>query len=271
MKKILAWVLVLLCMLSCASAEQLGIATPGDPAEMTEFVQKGELPESAPFIPDTLDKAVFGADDRATIAKPGEYPYSAIAYMEIHGKCGCDWTGSGFMISKIGMATAAHCLVCEEHNQWVEHMTMYFGYKNAKNYTYRYTDPTTYWCGANPYSSGYYVADDDYAYIKLQKNVGEKVGWLGVRYSYEPNRTETFHVSGYRHGVLKASYGAVTLLDSKTYEYLIDTEPGYSGCPVFDSENYAIGINVCHDSTANYARRFTGDVRTAMHNNGIFD
>lgn len=270
MKKFLAWILVLLCMFSFASAEQSGIATLGELAELAEVLPEGELPESAPFIPDSLDKAVFGSDDRTTISKPGVYPYSAVAYIEVHGKCGCDWTCSGFMISKNAMATAAHCLVCEDHDQWVDYMTMYFGYKNAKNYTYRYTDPTTYWHDPS-YQSNTYLVNEDYAYLKLQKNVGDKVGWFGVRHSTPPAYAETFSISGYRHGVLKSSYGSITQEGTKLFKYTIDTEPGYSGCPVYDSEYYAVGINICHDSSANYARRFTSDVVSDMYSNGIFD
>lgn len=270
MKKTLALLLVLLCMFSYASAEQMGIAIPGEAAELTETLEEGKLPESAPFIPDTLDKAVFGYDDRTTISKPGEYPYSAVAYIEVRGKCGCDWTCSGFMISKNAMATAAHCLVCEEHNQWVDCMTMYFGYKNEKNYTYRYTDPATYWHSSS-YQNGNYPVTEDYAYLKLQKNVGDKVGWFGVRHSTAPAYAENFIISGYRWGVLKSSYGSITPDGDKLYRYTIDTEPGYSGCPVYDSEYYAVGINICHNSSANYARRFTSDVVSDMYANGIFD
>lgn len=269
MKKFLAWILVLLCMFSFASAEQGGIATLGELAELAEVLPEGELPESAPFIPDSLDKSVFGSDDRTTISKTGQYPYSAIAYIEFRGKCGCDWTGSGFMISKNAMATAGHCLVCKEHNQWVDYMTMYFGYKNAKNYTYRYADPTTYWRNSS-YQNGNYPTTEDYAYIKLEKNVGDKVGWFGVRHSTAPSY-ETFSVSGYRHGVLKTSYGTITQEGDKLYKYTIDTEPGYSGCPVYDSEYYAVGINICHDSSANYARRFTSNLVSEMYSDGIFD
>lgn len=272
MKRSLAWLMLLMCLFSFALAEgveeQYGAVTAGDPADLDAVA---ELLEGAPYIPDGMDKAVFGADDRTTINQTSKYPYSAIAYLKVKGACGCSWTGSGFMVGKAGLATAAHCLVCQEHNSWVSGITMYFGYRSDKNYTYCYSDGATYWYGSNPYVDGYYEENDDYAYLKLEKNVGEKVGWFGIRCANDAQDGQIFTVAGYRHGVLKTSNGRVQIRNEKILEYQTDTEPGYSGCPVFDSEYYAVGINVGHNSVENFARRFTSDVVTEMRQNGLFD
>ena len=272
MKKYFALLLMLLCLCASAMAEETGetygVATMGDPAELAELI---DVAESAPFVPENLEKAVFGSDDRTTINQTSKYPYCAIAYLKVKAHCGCEWTGSGFMVSKNCLATAAHCLVCKEHNKWASGVTMYFGYRSDKNYTYRYTDGTTYWYGANPYASGFYVADDDWAYMKLQKNVGETVGWFGIRHANDGQNGKTFTVTGYRNGVLKTSSGRVEILNNKLIKYNIDMQPGNSGCPVYDSENYAIAINVAENDLYNTARRFTSDVINGMYDNGMFD
>ena len=272
MKKCFAWMLLLLCLctfgLAEEAAEGYGAVTPGDPAELQEMI---ELAERAPYVPEGVEKAVFGVDDRATINQTGKYPYSAIAYLKVKGSCGCSWTGSGFMVGQSSLATAAHCLVCEEHDAWVSGLTMYFGYRSDKNYTYCYSDGATYWYGSNPYVNGSYIEDDDYAYLKLEKKVGDRVGWFGIRHANAGQHGQVFTVAGYRHGVLKTSNGTVGVRNDKILEYQTDTEPGYSGCPVFDSEYYAVAINVGHNSVENFARRFTTDVVTEMRQNGMFD
>lgn len=272
MKKYIAGFLLLLCLLAFAAAEETdtsyGPATLGTEAALEELAEGFD---HAPYVPDSLEKTVFGRDDRTTISKPGQYPYSAIAYLDIKGECGCSWTGSGFMVSKDGLATAAHCLVCSEHQKWVSGITMYFGYRSNKNYTYRYNGGASYWYGSNPYAQGGYVSDDDYAYLKLEKNVGDTVGWFGIQSSHEQVEGQQYTVTGYRHGVLKSAVGAVQIHDDKHLSYLMDMEPGNSGCPVYDSDYYVIGINVCESSRSNYARRLTGDVLDQMRRQGLFD
>lgn len=272
MKKWLVWLLALLCAASFALAEDMteksNAAVPGEAAALEEVI--AQLAD-APYSPEGMEKAVFGKDDRTTIHQPGVYPYSAIAYLNVKGKCGCGWTGSGFMVGKSSMATAAHCLICHEHNAWAAEITMFFGYRSNKNYTYCYTGGTTYWCGSNPFATGSYISEDDYAYLKLEQPVGDHVGWFGVRHADASQHGQTFTVAGYRNGVLKSSSGRVDVCSDKLLSYQTDTEPGYSGCPVFDSEYYAVAINVSHDNSNNYARRFTANVVTDMHRNGMFD
>lgn len=274
MKKFFACLLALACMCSFAWAEEeeegYGAAVVGNPAEITDQMEL-ELAEYEPYVPEHLEKTVFGRDDRTTIKQTNQYPYSAIAYLKVKGQCGCDWTGSGFMVGKSGMVTAAHCLVCKTHNQWVKGMTMYFGYRNDKNYAYRYNEQFTYWYGVNPYATGRYSETNDYAYIKLNKNVGEQVGSFGIRYAQPSQDGQVYNLAGYRHGVLKTSSGTVSVYNDLLFKYVIDTEPGNSGCPVFDNEYYAVGINVSHSDTSNYAHRFPSYLVTEMRNNGIFN
>lgn len=266
MKRLIALLLAMLCLFSCAVAEEeYGPVTQGDPATIGELT---ELIDPAPYIPEDLEKTVFGADDRTTINQTGKYPYSAIAYLIVKGKCGCEWTGSGFLIGKSAMATAAHCLICKEHGDTPSGITMYFGYKSNKNYAYRYNGGATFWYGANPFVDGRYIADDDYAYLKLEKPVGEKMGTFGIRYPQDGAR---YTLTGYRHGVLKTSSGAIERSTEKLLFYKTDTEPGNSGCPLYDSEYYAVAINVGYNDTYNFARRFTTDVVSEMYDHDLFD
>lgn len=272
MKKLIVCLLALLCMLTLASAEEpaegYGAATLGTPVEAAELP---ELLDCEPYVPDHLEKTIFGYDNRITINATNQYPYSAIAYLKVEGKCGCEWTGSGFMVGRSGMVTAAHCLVCQEHNQWVRGMAMFFGYRSDKNYAYLYNEEFTYWYGTNPFATGRYSEINDYAYIKLNKNVGDQVGCFGIHYATPSQDSQAYNIAGYRYGEMKAGAGMVYVFNDKLLEYQIDTEPGNSGCPIFDNDYYAIAINVSQGSKANYAHRFPAELVTEMYNNGIFN
>ena len=97
------------------SEENMGsvelVENPGEAAGLlTE--EDGVVYEA--YIPQELEKTVFGRDDRVDIYASA-YPYSAIANMVVKAQCGCSWSGTGFMISNNHMLTAAHCLVCTTH------------------------------------------------------------------------------------------------------------------------------------------------------------
>ena len=143
MKRLPAILLALSIALTvCAWAEEddggEGILYFPDEARTDLAVSDTDLSSVEPFVPDTLEKVIVGKDDRVKVKKPKQYPYSAICYMDGKYECGCRWTGTGFMVSENTLLTCAHLLVCKEHGKWAKKMTFYFGYKNRKNYLYRY-------------------------------------------------------------------------------------------------------------------------------------
>jgi len=285
MKKFTLYLLVLLMALSVAGpvamAEEEGLGeailmvrTPSQ--EEIQPLPDDVIKESEPFIPEGLDKAVVGKDDRTTITNTFSYPFSAISYLECEGKCGCEWTGSGFMIGKDVMLTAAHCLVCTDHGQPVKYLTAYFGYKSPKNYGLKYAEGTRFWVGTmfkksdGSYGYDYQGMEWDYAYVKLKKNVGDTTGWFGFRTHEDKDFQKTpCCVTGYRHGVLKMDYGWTYPTDSEyLMHFTIDTQPCNSGCPVYDYDYYALGINVAEDYYGEYnvGRRITSRLYWDVHN-----
>lgn len=286
LRRLLAFVLCLMLCLPAAFAQEEGTATPAMDMSLMEAAQQGLLDEAdipienvAPFIPEgEVDKTIFGADDRKVVSSPGKYPYSAIAYLIVKGRCGCNWTGTGFMIGRYSMMTAAHCVVCTQHGKTAGSITMYFGHRSSKDYYYKYNGATTYWYGTNfsnndgtyGYTSDH--MDWDYAYIKLEKPMGDKTGWFGTqaRVASELNY-DTYEIAGYREGTLKTAKGGATVYNDYILRYTIDTLPGTSGCPVFDSEYYAVGVNVAQSDSHNYARLFTRELMKELRKNGMFD
>ena len=274
--------LLILPCLALAEADADGVATPAMDMSLEEAAAQGLLPElpvdaaaTSPFQPDTLEKTVIGADNRTTISSPRTYPYSAIAYMQVKARCGCEWSGSGFMVSKDCLMTGAHCVACTKHGDTACKITMYFGYKSNKNYLLKYDGATTYWYGTNfRDSQGTYNTDWDYAYVHLEKNVGDTTGWFGLTAMSDSSlRTSYLEVAGYRHGKLKTSRGSITSIRDLSVYHSADTEPGNSGCPIFTDDYYAVAINVAenNDRAYNVGRRITSDLISEMRSDGMFD
>lgn len=293
MKRMFAFLLAMMMLLSLTPAiaeeEPAGIATPAMDMSLEEAAELGllsseTLPEIAlePFAPDTLDKAIIGTDDRIAVSNTSAYPYSAIAYLEVEGRCGCSWTASGFMVSKDCLMTGAHCVLCKEHNQTAGYITMYFGYKSGKNYMLKYDGETNYWYGTRVFENGkdgVTNSDWDYAFIKLRQPVGETTGWFGLsaRSDSELTNGTWFEVAGYRDRVLMKDWGTANIRSQYTISHNGDTLPGYSGCPVFTSDYYVVAINVAHVTDLsgvgkyNIARRISSDLINEMRSLGMFD
>lgn len=227
---------------------------------------------SAPVIPDKLDRAVIGSDDRTTVSNVSQWPFSAIAYLEVNGECGCSWTASGFVG---GMAdtviTAAHCLVCPEHSSWAESLTLYFGYKSRKNYLYRYRGEWVAVVG-DIFSDNAYSINNDWGIVKLKEDIAAKVGGFGIRYDLPDNQISScvVNVSGYAQQQMKSGRGLLQVLDDNHIQYDIDMISGNSGCPIYSDDGYALGINIAdsHDDQAaqlyNIGFRFNNAVREAI-------
>lgn len=289
--KVFAFLLALMLLIPYASLAESaesaeGIATPAMDMSLEEAVQQGLLTESDlqleepahPFCPpDVMDKTIFGEDDRELVRNPQKYPYSAIAYLVVEASCGCDWTATGFMVSRDGMMTGAHCVVCSTHGGTATKITMFFGYESGKDYLYRYTGGTTYWYGTTfqnndgSYSYSPHV-NWDYAYLKLEKNVGDTTGWFGTKVlsDYEVSG-QVLEVAGFRNGYLRKGSGSVSVRNDYCIKYTIDTLPGNSGCPVFDEDYYVVAINVASNDSFNTARRITSDLFYQMKDNDIFE
>ena len=208
---------------------------------------------------------VFGPDDREIIEDTQYYPYCAVAYMEMHYSCGCEGTGTGFMVERNKLMTAAHCMVCTDHSAWADDIKFYFGYKDTWNFTYVYAGEWYAFVG-NTFPNKKYTTDNDWAVVKFYENVGDIVGWFGF-YSEMPNdqlTNEYLDLLGYKWGTLRLSYGHATIGSGNLINYQMDMEHGNSGGPVFylDKEGvpYAVAINIADNDKSNYGYRITKDV-----------
>ena len=211
-----------------------------------------------------IDGMVFGSDDREVIDNTDEYPFCAVAYMEAHYPCGCEKSGTGFMVERNKLMTAAHCMVCCEHSQWADQIEFYFGFRDFDNYSYLY-DGKWYAFVGDTFPNKTYTSDNDWAVVKLYKNIGDIVGWFGFSYNM-PNKQITSKemlLLGYKWGTLRISEGKAKAGSGDLITYQIDAEAGNSGGPVFYLDNgvpYAAAIHVADNKQNNYGYRITGEM-----------
>ncbi|MBR2571449.1 MAG: trypsin-like serine protease [Clostridia bacterium] len=276
MKKLAAVLLALLTALSVFALAEgddggEGVIHFPDAAQADSFVSDGDPADVDPYIPETLEKGIIGKDDRVTVKKPKQYPYSAIALLETKYECGCGYFGAtGFMVTEDTLLTAAHCIVCTQHGKWAKKITFYFGYKSKKNSLYKYKPKWQAWVGTT-FPGGTYSSEDDWAIINLNRKIGDKTGWFGMRWcSNDELMGHSFCMAGFG-GEPKLSYawGEITNVWDKQIGFNNDTLPGNSGSPIFDDGYYAVGIATSGSDTENYGQRLRDDIRQVMVKNGL--
>lgn len=272
MKRFLALLLAALMLLSCcALGEEEGgkgiIVFPKSEPDAPDIFQKMP-PKSTPSGPIEVERTILGSDDRIRVKNTSRYPYSAIAYIVGKYGCGCRWYTSGFMVTKNTLMTAAHCLICQKHNKWATNMTFYFGYVNDRNYLYKYDTDWTAYAGTT-FPNGY-TSVNDWGYVRFKYNVGDKTGWFGMRYPTDRELESGWYtIAGYREGKMKYDTGRLRVIDSDRMWIDADILPGNSGCPVFDSNNYAVGLFTTYYNNANSGFRLNSKTYNKLVSEGL--
>lgn len=271
MKRIIALLLICLLSLACwavAEEDEGGSGVIVFPESEASGGTYEALPESEPSAPTEVERTILGSDDRVRVNDPRQYPFSAIARFDVTAECGCNWECTGFMVTRDTMMTAAHCLVCDDHNKWATNITFYFGYRSRHDYLYKYN---TYWTAyvGTMFPNGY-TSVNDWGYVHFNENVGDTTGWFGMRYPSDSELESGWYtVAGYRNGELKYDTGSVRVMDADRMWVDADVLPGNSGSPVFDSENYAVGIWTTYYDNANSGFRLSGKTRNKLVAEGL--
>lgn len=255
--------------------EELILPPAVEQPEAEEAVPMEEIPGFVwePSIPETVEKTIFGADDRKVISNPKNWPYAPIAYLHVDMACGCSWSGTGFMVAYDCMMTNAHMLVCYIHNKPMTKMAMYFGFTSYKNYLYKYeTTSDPFWYNAKFFTgNGGVKPGYDYGYMRVPKSVGQKTGHFGLKPMSDQDLKATWmELAGYRDDVLRSGKGYPTGCTSTEVWYKMDAQPGNSGSPVFDADGYVLAVHSAEDSNKNYGCRITWDIINEMKSHGFF-
>lgn len=198
-----------------------------------------------------------------------------IAYMECKFTCGCSRGGSGAMIGRYGLITAAHNLYCHNHSQPLEYCNFYFGAKSPGSCWYQYSGKFTYRVYDN-FANGYNSAND-IGYVIFPKPVGEETGWYGwmVGSDYDLNEEFmnmlTYDSTRHLQNIFEVQY-----VVTDTQVYWDGWIEGAEGGPVYMSgedlgDYYVVAVYTSHSSDGcGYGRRLTMDIIEDMRSEGAF-
>ena len=234
-------------------------ASEGDQLETELSISK----ELSPYVPDGIERAVIGSDNRVTVSDTYQYPFSAIALLNGEFSCGCTMNATGFMVNRKVLLTASHCLYCSDHHKPIESLEFLFGYRPDGSYGYLYDGPFRYEYGTN-FPGGYTNENMrwDYGFVRFPENVGDTTGWFGVEVLSDKDFEKgTFTVAGYRDGLLKYDTNTTTVENKELVTTKIDAVAGNSGGPLYRG-TMASAIHIAENSLGmhNTARRITEDV-----------
>lgn len=223
--------------------------------------------------------AIFGSDGREKVTNYSSLPYTAICFIITTWPNGGTTAGTGWMFNEDSMMTAAHCVYNSEYGGAAIGMKVYPA-KNGINTPYGEIRATNFVINSHWEESllGDVSAEYDYALVKLETPIGNECGYFGYTYN-GGSIGNTITVTGYpgdkaenENGVVVESLlyqwtmsGRLNTVTTRQLSYLIDTNHGQSGAPVYlTNSNIAIGIHHGSAVVANTAARITENIYQLM-------
>jgi len=236
------------------------------------FSQSGDSAVAPMRSPAAKPENVIGADNRVIVTNTSMTPWRCICHLEVEYESGPVGFGTGFMISDHAVITAAHVLV-DRSRDWKKPRRARrvrvvpgrngtlapYGYFVAEKY-----DVPEGWgaLGADQETAkmhdfgAVYIPDD----LKVrEKDFGKRIGYFGLKVlPSDDNSLLLVNNGGYPHetdkpyGTLWYNAGRVSNMDKNFIEYMVDTEGGQSGSPIYfydekENERYVVAIHTTGD------------------------
>jgi glutamyl endopeptidase len=245
------------------------------------FFSQGGGSEAAPVLtgsPAAKPENVIGADNRTRVADTAMTPWRCICHLEIEYENGPVGTGTGFLIGPQTVITAAHVLVDRRFFGWnrprkAKRARLLPG-RNGTLAPYGYVVSEKFqipdeWLAKDADEER--AAAFDYAAIQIpwtedteveDERLGQRLGYFGLRsysdaeedkvkllfvnnagYPWEPNKP---------YGTLWYNAGRISRWTDDFVEYMVDTEGGQSGSPVYfyderQQQRYVVAIHTTGD------------------------
>jgi glutamyl endopeptidase len=207
-------------------------------------------------------------DGRQRVPDSSQAPFPAVAFLQIRYRDGTKSRGTAFFIGRRGLATAGHNLHSPIHGpaQRIDIVPGYDGYTSSADVCV----PIRTWLPSNyPASAG---PANDVGLLFVEAPVGDTVGWFGVSHyagGFPPGLTAA--ICGYPFDKPVGQYVDMGGVAATAHElrYVIDTEDGMSGSPVYilyDGTYRAIGVHNTGSPSVNIARRFSPPIYQIMVN-----
>ena len=204
----------------------------------------------------TYPNTIIGSDNRSHVARPNEYPYSSICYVDLGRKISFDdnrqANGTGVLVGPNILLTAAHCVL--ESTRIFNSNISVVPAKDRSSEPYGRVFPVEiyipkeYYIMANSSLTNQWF---DWAIVVLNDNIGYRTGWANIGSNVVPSNME-ITIIGYpidNQYYMVCSPGNFIKIDSeygKTKIYTsCDTSDGQSGSPItviINQQMYVIGV-----------------------------
>lgn len=226
----------------------------------------GAPQETASFNPEARLRTIWGEDDRLLVENTARFPYAPIVQLTmkktVNGAVR-SYTGSGVMINKNTILTAAHCVYNTGTSSWYDEIVVTPGangnqtpYGSAKAVQVEIIQK---WKTAT--DTGRKDSANDIAAIRLNKNIGTDTGWFGV--TSAPDTTQPFTITGYpgekdgrmytqtetlesNFSIKDENTGVEMMYPTWTRDEInykaFDVTGGNSGSPMYTSEHKVAGV-----------------------------
>lgn len=235
------------------------------------FYSEGTPPP--PPVPDSQAKPenVIGVDSRVLVPDTAAIPWRCICHLEVEFERGPVGYGTGFLIGPTAVLTAAHVIVNPTAKRKARHVRVIPG-RNGGVAPYGYfvanfsdCKVPAKWLNGDAEASGFDFAiipiPDDYK--TMGKPTAERLGYFGLKCFADKQAAEAGKMlfvnnAGYPYeadkpyGTLWYNAGRVRDISERFVEYMVDTEGGQSGSPVYfydeeTGQRYVIAIHTTGD------------------------
>lgn len=204
------------------------------------------------------------------VTNTNSFPYSATCRIEAINSKGSKCYGTAALVGANLALTSAHCVFDHNDNNYVyRNWTVYPGYNNG-----------SYIGGKTGWDKVYYSKDwaethdtgKDWAICVLQANLGNSAGYYeAVTYGSNselvgtsvtllgyPGDTDYGYTYDARYQY--KSTGSIKSTNNTYFTYSSYSCDGFSGGPVFRSDNYIVGVNHGHVGSNSYGTRVTQEM-----------
>lgn len=207
---------------------------------------------------------VVGDDNREKIANTSVYPWSSVVKLLFVGADGENYIASGFMIGPNTVVTAGHCVYNNKWGGWVKSMTV-IPALNGTSRPYGSANAIAYECGGEWYKNN--NNQDDWGIVRINANLGNKTGWMGLRWqsaSYNGQAVTSIGYPASDGSHMYSGIGTVTASSARTLTGNWDLTGGQSGGPVevyYSATGYTVlGINRGGGTTA-FGKKYSDCLR----------
>jgi V8-like Glu-specific endopeptidase len=266
------------------SVEPAPEAAPAHDDEPLRDILEASKRPHAPIPSGVAAESIVDTDNRRRITNTSQFPFSAIAALDITARDGSHWMGTGWFISERTLITAGHCVYIHDARfpaaeGWVKSILVIPG----RNGTGDDSEPLGKAATSDVQSVNGWVTDasaeSDYGAIFLpDSTLGARAGQFTIgAFGDDDLWRLTLNIAGYpgdKTGVEKQTmwFDAQALrgVTPRQLFYDVDTVGGQSGAPVYvmdGDKRVAVAVHAYGTGGAvasNSGTRITDEVRATM-------